>query len=87
VQLSDDDDFPDDEEILKTTGLINLKKPLTAQVQLKFLVLLNMLIFCLFRNLLLLQFEHHLCLQWHHTNLQWLIQQHILILLVNLKHQ
>ncbi|UJR33295.1 hypothetical protein I4U23_020746 [Adineta vaga] len=30
IRLSDDDDFPDDQEILKTTGLINLKRPLTA---------------------------------------------------------
>ncbi|CAF0730292.1 unnamed protein product [Adineta ricciae] len=30
IQLSDDDDFPDDQEILKTTGLINLKRPLTT---------------------------------------------------------
>ncbi|CAF4055369.1 unnamed protein product, partial [Adineta steineri] len=30
IRLSDDDDFPDDQEILKTTGLINLKRPLSA---------------------------------------------------------
>jgi hypothetical protein len=36
LRLSDDDDFPDDQEILKTTGLINLKKPLNGQVKLQF---------------------------------------------------
>ncbi|CAF1170135.1 unnamed protein product [Adineta ricciae] len=30
IQLSDDDDFPDDQEILQSTGLINLKRPLTT---------------------------------------------------------
>jgi hypothetical protein len=38
LQISDDDDFPDEQEILKTTGLLNLKKPAPGVVRLKSLV-------------------------------------------------
>lgn len=31
--ISDDDDFPDDQEILKTTNLVNLKKSLQGSVR------------------------------------------------------
>jgi hypothetical protein len=37
-RLSDDDDFPDEQEILKTTGLINVKKPPNGQVKLQFFI-------------------------------------------------
>ncbi len=87
VQLSDDDDFPDEQEILKTTGLLSLKKAVNGPVgsKISFLFLKKYIFSSEFRNRSL--FKHHSCLQCNHINLPWLILQHNLNLPVHQKHQ
>jgi hypothetical protein len=84
LQLSDDDDFPDEQEILKTTGLLSLKKPANGPVGSK-ISFKKHTFFLEFRNRSL--FKHHLCLQCNLINLPWLIPQHNSNLPAHQKHQ